>query len=140
MIDIIDPTANSRAISAYEEAKRNLDAFIQNNHELMEELRHLVNRHNEALQNLEDRARHTGQTLGPVQKKGETCRVDAAKAEQTLGRERFTAIGGEVVSTPQLKIDQLREAVRSGQVSKKDYDEIVKVSTTFTSPRSLEVP
>jgi hypothetical protein len=140
MAQILDPEANNRAITAYETADRELSEFLQQNADFMEHLRMLTNRRNEALQVLEDRARHLGDTLGPVQKKGTTFRADAEQAVAVLGEEVFSRIGGEIVRTPQLKIDQLREAMRSGQVSRDNFDKIAKGTPTFTGPRRMEVP
>lgn len=140
MPQILDPEANSRAIAAYEEADRALAEFIQQNLDFMEQLRLLTSRRNEALQTLEDRARHLGETLGPVEKKGATYRVNPEQAVAVLGEDKFSRIGGEILKVPQLKIDQLREAVRSGQVSQDDFNKIAKGTPTFGAPRRMEVP
>ena len=65
------------AVSHYEELKQQLEGFTQDNYDVMEEYRSIVDRLNDARSNADRAVRASGDSYGDFSKLSTTVKVDA---------------------------------------------------------------
>lgn len=139
-ITITDPEALNRVTHEFDEADRELTAFVEENQELLEALRALTDRRNRALNALEAVARDTRMSLGPVVMDKRIQKVDPVKARQVLGPDGFAAIGGTIRNVPELTIDRVRQAIKDGTLPKETADSFINETASFKKPGEYKVP
>ncbi len=139
-IVITDPEALNRVSHEYDEAEAALTAFVEENAELVAELKRLSDLRNRALNALEEVARNSKMTLGPVRKEKSIQKVDAVLAKRVLGDELFAAIGGRIKQSPELGIDLVRQAVKDGTVSEEKAAQFIIETASFKKPGEYKIP
>lgn len=137
---IVDPEALNRVTHEFNEADRELTAFVEENQEVLEPLRALTDRRNRALNALEAVARDSKMSLGPVVLDKKIQKVDPLKARQVLGPDGFAAIGGTIRNVPELTIDRVRQAIKDGTLTKETADSFVNETASFKKPGEYKVP
>lgn len=139
-IVITDPEAINRVTHEYETAEADLVAFVEENADLVAELKRLADLRNRALNQLEEVARDTKMTLGPVRKEKSIQKVDVSLAKRTLGEELFGQIGGRTKQSLELGIDLVRKAVKDGLVSEEKAALFIVETASFKKPGEYKIP
>jgi hypothetical protein len=68
--------------------------------------------------------------------------VDCEKLVFMLGEDEFKTLGGSVVETKHytMKADTLKSAMARGAVTPELYNETIKVTVPYSSPKKMELP
>jgi hypothetical protein len=109
------------------------------------ELESLLGEYNEALEALDTYIRTNKvdpKGLPGFKRLAPRTVVDCDKLVFMLGEDEFKMLGGSVVEVKHytMKADTLKSAMARGVVSPELYNETIKVTTPYSSPKKMELP
>jgi hypothetical protein len=124
------------------DAKDALEAFKESNAALFEELSHLVERYNTALQSADKAVRSREATCGPWNLYSFSTKYDAETLYNALGRDKFLEVGGTIGSKTVYDIDKgrLEAAIAQRRIAQELVESVRKVSPSYHAPKPVVLP
>lgn len=102
------PESTIPEVAVFVEAQERLERFKAAYPDLFEQLDHLVEEHNTALEAADKAVRGQQVSCGPFVMMSSTTKYDADKLFEELGRDKFLEVGGQVKTVTVYDIDKAR--------------------------------
>lgn len=131
------PTDTFPEVTAYLQAKEQLDAWIQANEAIIAPLRHLMEQERTTRQAADKVVRANGVLCGPWKKHRDSVSVDAEKLVDMIGLEAFLSIGGtrETEVKYSLAAKTLDLAKARNLVSEETVQAVKTTSMSYSAPK-----
>lgn len=139
---------NSKDITEIQEVREFISAqaalieFKERNAPVFEQFEHLAESYNQRLEAAEKVCRTQGVSCGPFEMYQAQTKIDGHALHDSVGRENFVSIGGEINTKVEYKVDKARfeAAVAKGVIPQNVIDRVVSVSPRYHVPNKVEMP
>lgn len=131
-----------KEVTAYREAKEELERFVRDNPIVFAEYRDLVLRHNAAAEQASKAVRAAGMSSPEFFKMSETQSVNADKLYEEVGAEWFEHLGGRIERVERRAVDLPRfwQCVAAKQVPQEVLDVVVQTERRYRMVKGLSTP
>lgn len=131
-----------KKVKTYLEVEERIQVFKMEHYEVFQEMAHLLQERNDALEDAEKEVRARGVNCGPFIVCGEIVKIDVEKLYDELGEEHFLEAGGSMETKRVLGIDKRKfEAlVDSGSIPKEVVETCFTRTNKYKAPSKTELP
>lgn len=136
------PIESIPEVHAFEVAKQRYNSFREANRAYFEFLEELLVAYNDTLEAAEKAVRARGVSCGSFHHYQTATKYDADAMFDTLGRERFFAMGGGTKTVESRIIDKARVEtnVKSGAITAEEAKQFVKKEARYHTPDKIILP
>lgn len=137
----VDPVEISDVVS-FINAKDALEAFVQDNPDVFDQYRELVDRYNATLQAADKAVRGREVTCGPWHLYSYSVRYDAETLYNVVGRDKFLEVGGSIETVTKYDLDKkrLEASLAQRKISEDNVAAIRKDVPSFHAPKPAVLP
>ena len=137
-----EPIQNVPEVLMYEQAKAQLQQFIQQYQQVFDAYQQLQEQYNTTLESAVKTVRSLGVSCGDIELFQRNDKIDETGLYESVTREDFLDMGGSTTTTLKVKVDKRRFMTKhaQGDVSQELYDSVVSYEDKYHTPPKLVGP